>query len=148
MWANLGDNWEKDQRCVVISNGIDVPTVDFATSRGEARLSLGVIDADELVVNVGRPGAAKNRPGVLKIFAGTASVKAQRSAHAHCRTEPDELLALNALAHELDVGDFVQFTGATNRIFDYLLASTWCSNHRREGLPGVILEACAVGTPA
>lgn len=139
-------DWQQDERVRLIVNGIDLDNV----SRGrdfDVRQRLGLKPDTPIVMHVGRPSPEKNRPRVVAVF--------------------DSLLDLLPNAHLVLVGgaggdadqmsraieasqrpDRVHEVGRQRNVMALMgQAETVLNTSLREGLPGVILEALAVGTP-
>ncbi|CAM3775365.1 glycosyltransferase [Aeromicrobium ponti] len=146
----FGHNWEKDSRFRVIYNGID--TTNFSThtidDSNELRRRYNISDNTKLITHVGRFVEAKNHIKILTVF------------KKFLEYEPNTLLMLvgkgsneiegkcKRMAKELKIDDKIIFVGVSDDIPNILLSSDllifpsiW------EGLPGVVLEACAAKLP-
>lgn len=141
----------RDPRCRVIYGGIRAERFTMASlarMRRDARAELR-IDGDALVVaHVGRFDPAKNHQRVIDIFAVIAS----RNAAAHlliigggdATIERD----VRAKVEELGLDERVTFTGVQSNVVPLVAgADVLLFPSKREGLPGAVLEALAVGTP-
>lgn len=150
--GSMDEAWARyrsiDGRCRVIHNGLDLQPFSGGESgvsvRDEFSLDAGV----RLCVHVGRFVPAKNHARVVALFAAIAAGDpgahlllvgaGGTEAEARCRERVAEL----GLDHR------VTFVGVRNdvprllRAADLLLLPSL-----REGLPGVVLEACAAGAP-
>jgi len=142
-----GPHWQSDPRCEVIYDGLEPAPFEAETDGEAVRREFGLPADGPLCVHVGRMARPKNHPRLLSIFAELS------------RRRPDAALLLvgrggNGIERELrrrvdalGVADRVVFCGQRGdvprliRSADVLLLpSLW------EGLPGVVLEACAAGT--
>lgn len=134
--------WHRDRRCQVVPNGFDTSVLRKLAEIGKSERAE---TAEFVVVNVGRPDPVKNRGRALRIWTALQE-----------RTSSSLLLvgALNAadLAAAQDkstrAGARIEMTGDTDRVAFYLgAADVLLMTSTREGLPGVVLEALAVGLP-
>lgn len=98
-----------------------------------------------VILGVGRLTKQKNFPTLIKAF---AIAQKNCSARLMILGEGEERLQLEALVKELGLEDKVSLLGFVNNPFAYMaqanlfvLSSAW------EGLPTVLIEAMAVGTP-
>lgn len=137
-----------DERCQVIYNGLD--TAPFAcpcqpvSLREELRLS----STARIVINVGKFSEEKNLAKVISVF------------HALSASEPEAVLVIvgkggndledeiRARVDRLGLNDRVRYLGVRSDVPQLMLQSdVLLFPSLREGLPGVVLEACAAGTP-
>ena len=148
MRQKLIDNGASPERVYVVPNGIDVAAVspDLRRTRRELRQSLGISDGDFLWLAVGRFEEPKDYPNLITAM----SHLARRMPHArlaiagHGPLEPQVRESVSAL--QLDsVVRFLGFRGDAPALMAAadatVLASAW------EGLPNVVIESLAVGTP-
>lgn len=135
-------DWRDDSRCQVIPNGFDAKQL-----RASANTS-GVTKKDQLVVvNVGRADPVKNRGRALAIWAKVA-VKQESTLYIVGALNARDSLAAKAVADSMRDGSKLVSVGDTRAVAKYIgEADVLLSTSTREGLPGVILEALAVGTP-
>jgi len=98
-----------------------------------------------VIVAFGRLTAAKDYPTLLKAF---ARVRKEQPAHLVIIGEGEQRLALEEMIQELGIGQDVHLPGYAQNPFAYLkraavfvLSSAW------EGLPSVLIEALACGSP-
>ena len=112
--------------------------------RGQARASASTV----LAVHIGRSLAEKNRPRALGVLAaGRNDGTDLRLAYVGAMTA-DEQASLTALATKLGIGEHVSFLGQRDDVPDVLRAADLTLvTSTREGLPGVVLESFAAGTP-
>jgi len=140
--------WEKDPRCAVIHNGLDVAPFQTPADPVGVRRQFGWPAGCRLVIHVGRMHPAKNLPRLIEIAGDMMRLD-----------ESLRLLLAGAESHELKnrllerlgnlgLQDRVAFAGTRADVSCLMKAadlmlfpSLW------EGLPGTILEACAAGLP-
>ena len=132
----------------VIPNGIDLARLPaFSLDRHTARVAAGLDPHRRLVAQVGRLAPQKDYPTFL------------RAARMIAGELPDvdfllvgegrERAKLEALAHQLDVGSRVRFTGLRHDVPALLAAVDVLSlTSTFEGFPNVLLEAMSMGAVA
>jgi glycosyltransferase involved in cell wall biosynthesis len=140
--------WRDDPRCAVILNGIDTGRYATTLENGSQGLSLpSSVSRDTTVVAfVGHLSEEKRVDVALRAFAGWH----RRDAHllvvgdgTEARTE-----AARQSIRELDIVDRVSLLGVRSDVPEILCrADVLLLTSSSEGLPGVVLEALAVGTP-
>ncbi len=152
--ATWGPDWQSDQRCRVVYDGIDAARYEGEFDDREVRREFGVPDDVPLFVHVGRFTEAKNHVRLVSIFREILRQRPDARLLLIGRTvagnADDTILGrVRRRVAELGIGDRVVFTGERTdvprlmRAADLLLfPSLW------EGLGDVVLEACAAGTPA
>ena len=144
--------WYRDPRCHVLHNGLDLTPFSALADREAAartvRQELGLAPESRLIIHVGRPAKQKNHERVVDLFSLLRSrlPEARLLLVGGPRSELEARLGPRLAARKL--GDEVIFTGTRVdvprllRAADLLLfPSLW------EGIPGVVLEACAAGIP-
>lgn len=98
-----------------------------------------------VVLSVGRLTAAKDHATLIRAF---ALVRRERVARLVILGEGNERRHLEALAGELGLGDDVALPGFVENPYTYMRrARVFVLSSRWEGLPTVLVEALAVGTP-
>ncbi|MEV0005020.1 glycosyltransferase [Micromonospora sp. NPDC050980] len=140
-------DWTSDPRCRVVPNGLDVDRLD-RPSGFDLRAAVGAA-ADEIVcLHVGRPSPAKRRWLLPRIVAALRTVGVDGHAALVGLRQADDEERVRAEARAVGVAGRVHLlgprddVGAVMRQADVVLLPS-----AREGLPGVVLEALAVGTP-
>jgi len=142
-----GPDWEEEPRCRVIYNGIDLHKFkESAVDRDGVRSELGISRDSKLVIYVARFIWEKAHD--LLLDSVEQVVSSDSSIHFL-------LVGGGALQEEtqvksqaLNITDNVHFTGTRNDVPRLLKASDcFVLPSRREGLPGVVLEAIAVNLP-
>ena len=146
MASALGNTWTQDPRCRVIPNGVDIETLRLATPYPKAEL--GLSQHQRIVLVVGRDNPAKNRGGALSIFAVLAA-KTPDAMLLFVGADRSETRAdLEAVAKGQDLADRVRFLGQRDDLPRLLAtADLVLAPSIREGSPGAILEAAALGVP-
>jgi glycosyltransferase involved in cell wall biosynthesis len=140
-------SWRTDARCHVIYNGLDPERLAPSRARAVVRSELG-LDDSPVFLHVGRARKPKNHARLLSIFGemvradpavrlllvggGTAEADGEVAGRIRALGLDRQVLALG---ERDDVPDLLNAADAM------LLPSLW------EGLPGVVLEACAAGLP-
>lgn len=138
----------------VVPNGVDLQLLN-PRRRADVRSLLTVEPSSPFIVHVGRADIpTKNRHGAVRYFAAhrraggsgvLAFVGRDGSSAEEARANRSQLLALS---HQLGVGDAVVFLGERHDVADLLRsADLLLFTSTLEGLPGVIMEARAMGVP-
>lgn len=143
------EDWRRDDRCRVIYNGVELEPSGVAIAALRRAEETSEPDEDEIVIaHVARPVPLKNRSRAVEVLAALRARSVPARLRIVGRQEDTETAELTALAERLGVADHVEFTGEVREI-PRLLAG--CSlllvTSLHEGLPTVVLEALAVGTP-
>jgi len=123
----------------VLRNSVDIERVRrLAVQAGQPRTS-------PYIVSVARLTAQKDQRTLLRAYA----VSTLRRSHRLVMVgDGEDRPALTALAHELQIEDRVEFTGALANPYPVLAgASLHVLSSRWEGYPNVLLEALALGVP-
>lgn len=127
----------------VVFNGVDTSVFrSDCEKRGYLRQLAGVIEADKIILAVGRLAKAKDYPNLLNAFAGLSNT------HDNLKLwivgDGDERLALTELVEKLNLTGKVVFWGVRNDVAAfynaadiYVLSSAW------EGFGLVVAEAMA-----
>ncbi|MFY1691537.1 glycosyltransferase family 4 protein [Plantactinospora sp. WMMB782] len=139
-------SWESDPRCRVVPNGIDLGRL---ARRGDfdLRAELGAAPGEVICLHVGRPAPEKRRWIVPQALAALAATGCPcRAVLVGARDADDEARVLGA-AEAGGVAGLVHLLGAREDVGDLMRqADVVVLPSDREGLPGVVLEALAVGT--
>lgn len=102
-------------------------------------------DQPPVILSVGRLTAPKDYPTLLKAF---AQLRKQRAARLVILGEGEERESLEQLANELGIQDDVALPGFIDNPYAYMRAAAlFVLSSRWEGLPTVLIEALACGTP-
>lgn len=142
--------WKRDARCKIVYNGLDLSTSAFAAPPDPigVRREFKLPSDCPLFIHVGRISPEKNHKKLIIIF--SKILEHQPSAYLLLvgQGEKKVLQSAKRLIADLNVTDRVIFAGLRSDVPRLLGAadllifpSLW------EGLPGVVLESCAVGTP-
>ena len=140
--ARLGAIGVDPARTRVIPNGVDLESFR-PTDRGEARRSLGLEDRNWLL-SAGQLVASKGHDAVIRALAELPGWGLMVAG------EGPQLGALRSLALHAGVGERVRFLGAVapERMPTlYSAADCLVLASQREGMPNVLLESLACGTP-
>jgi glycosyltransferase involved in cell wall biosynthesis len=138
-------DWKSDLRCAVIPNGVDAAELrERAAENASARPAW---DESLVVINVGRAEPAKNRGRAIEIWRDLAS-KTPSTLYLVGSLDPrDNDLAL-AVSASMSGSSRLVVVGESFLVPEILgRAHVLITTSMREGLPGVVLEALAVGVP-
>jgi glycosyltransferase involved in cell wall biosynthesis len=103
-------------------------------------------DTHDVVLGVGRLEPEKNFGGLLRAFERLHSDRPE--TRLVVLGEGSRSAALEHLATELEIADVVAFPGFVENPYKFMdAASVVALSSRREGLPTVLIEALACGTP-
>ncbi|MCK9897252.1 glycosyltransferase [Frankia sp. AgB32] len=143
------ENWRLDERCRVVYNGVELePSGVAIAARRRAEESADHDEDTITIAHIGRPDPLKNRGRAIEVLAALRSRSVPARLRVVGRQDAAETAELTALADQLGVTAYVEFTGEVREIPRLL---TGCSlllvTSRHEGMPTVVLEALSVGTP-
>ena len=143
-----GQSWRQDPRCRVVYNGLDPQRFAAPSDRQSVLQEFRLPQDAYLCIHVGRLSAAKNHDRLVRIFAALALRRPEARLLLIGWGEKRIEDALARRIEELGIGHLVCRCGERSDVPRLLKAadvlvfpSLW------EGLPGVVLEACAAGTP-
>lgn len=135
-------------RARVLPNGLDAATL---RTRAERSLSARQRTEERLVVaNVARLDKAKNRVRAIRIWAEIAKQKAStlKLIGPIAAADAEYARTVSARPEVLATGSCVEYVGESELVPEHLGDSdVLLMTSMREGLPGVVLEALATGTP-
>ncbi|WP_370455328.1 glycosyltransferase [Diaminobutyricimonas sp. LJ205] len=136
--------WRSDPRCRVIPNGIDAGEIREKGAKGSSLVRRD--DALIRVANVGRVDPDKNRARAVRIWAALAR-EHPASMDLVGDINEDVRATIHEVANEV-VGPYLRVVGDSSDVPSYLYAAdVLLVTSVREGLPGVVLESLACGTP-
>lgn len=136
-------NWQNDKRCRVIPNGYDAASLRRRAASEPATASSHVLQ----LVNVARPLPEKNRRRAIEIWLEASAIFSVDLILVGEVSDEERQLCEDA-ARKAPSASQLSLIGFTSKAVeeigrgDVLLVTSW-----REGLPGVILEALALGVP-
>lgn len=135
----------EDGKIVVVYNPI-VPHDTIEKSRAPIPEHLNnIINGDPLVISVGRLSQPKNHILLISAF---SKVLDARRAKLIIVGEGEDRKKLEALIDQLKLNNHVLLTGFMDNPYPYMYhASVFVMSSLREGLPTVLVEAMACGTP-
>jgi len=134
-----------DKMLAVLHNGLELPNNTEAVSRTE----MGLPEGRKLVGFVGRIARGKGVGRFLEI-ARQVSLQVPEKYHFVVIGDGEALSRHQAWSHEQGLDPHVSFLGERNdihRCYASLDCLVFCSDPGVEGMPGVVLEACAHGLP-
>ena len=142
------EEWREDPRCRVVYNGLDPQPYEMPSDRKGVLAEFSLPPDTFLCIHVGRMVAAKNQVRLVEMFAAVAKQRKDACLLMVGWGEKTVENAVRSRVNELGIADRVRFCGMRKDVPRLLMASDvlvlpslW------EGLPGVILEACAAGVP-
>jgi glycosyltransferase involved in cell wall biosynthesis len=148
MRSAWGEQWHADPRCQVIYNGLDLSKFNGPLQPDRVRREFGLPDNCKLIIHIGRMVPQKNHERVISIFNEIASRHSNVCLLLVGRRENGVENRLRDMIARFDLVEKVAFAGERNDVPRLLRSSDmmvfpslW------EGLPGAVLESCAVGTP-
>jgi glycosyltransferase involved in cell wall biosynthesis len=145
VWTNFKP---EDGRCQVVYSGVDIRPYEDRSKRESAREALGIAGECTVFIHVGRFNEAKNHERLIDIFSKVRESLPTSVLLMVGGGPVDRESALRAKVHELRMSDCVQFLGLRDDVPTLLMAAdAMIFPSRWEGLPGVVLEACAAGLP-
>lgn len=136
-------NWQDDKRCRVIPNGYDATSLRRRTASNPTGASSDVLQ----LVNVARPLPEKNRRRAVEIWLEASVTFPVKLSLVGDVSDVERQICEDA-ARNAPVSSHLSLLGFTSKAVeevsrgDVLLVTS-----SREGLPGVILEALALGVP-
>src|ERR1039458_2575131 len=148
MDAMWGPRWRTEPRCHVIYGGVECSADLAPRDRTGVLHEFGLPEASAVVIHVGRMGPVKNHERVLSIFEHLLLCDKHYVLLFVGKQDALVLAHLKKRSASLGVSQRVVFAGIRTDVPRLLAAadvmifpSLW------EGLPGVVLEAVAAGTP-
>jgi glycosyltransferase involved in cell wall biosynthesis len=141
-------DWQRDPRCRIIYNGIDLDCFQNLGDPVITRQEFEIDTKTELYIHVGRFSEAKNHERLLSIFAEIVKQREKSTLLLVGRGGNEIEICLRKRIIDCGLENHVVFAGLRNDVPRLLhaadlmlLPSLW------EGLPGVVLEAAAAGLP-
>ncbi|MCA9416665.1 MAG: glycosyltransferase [Candidatus Omnitrophica bacterium] len=136
----------EEKRIEVIENGIDLDRLMPARSKAEVRKKNGTPLEDFLVLFVGRLDKVKRADFLLESFSFAIKERPNMSLWMVGEGPMKEELA--NLAANLEIDEKVHFLGTRSDVGDlYHAADLFALCSETEGLPNVVVESMACGTP-
>ena len=140
--------WRTDPRCRVIANGLDVRSLPAVDDRRAIRDELGIARDVRVICHVGRPDVVKNRRRAVELACHPAVARAAAVLVVVGPLEDGEAQRWRARAREQGHEEAVRFLDTRTDVLRVLnAADLTLVTSTQEGLPGVVLESLAVGTP-
>jgi glycosyltransferase involved in cell wall biosynthesis len=140
--------WRADPRCRVIYDALDPARFEEPVDRVRVRADLGIPSAAQIFLHVGNEVPEKNHRRLLAIFAELRRI-VPSSWLVLVGAGTDHPAGATACGlYELGMRDRAVALGVRDDVPRLLKASdALLLPSMREGLPGVVLEACAAGVP-
>lgn len=131
-------------RIQVIPNPVITPDV-FQKDQETIGHPWFAVDQPPVILGVGRLNKQKDFPTLIQAF---AQVRQQRSVRLVILGEGEERTELEALVHQLGLSNDVDLVGFVSNPYAYMArSSVFVLSSLFEGLPSVLIEALAMGTP-
>lgn len=151
-FASMSNAWTRfmgeDRRCEVIYNGIGFHSGPPNLITSSVRDELGLGADIKLVLNVGKFSPEKNLEKVIAVFCELANLDCQAALVLVGPGDNALEAVMKDLVERLSLTARVRFLGVRTDVQRLMLQSdVMLFPSLREGLPGVVLEACAAGTP-
>lgn len=148
MARSWSPQWKADPRCRVIFDGIDPDLFRIASTRDEVAYEFGLEQRAPLFIHVGNFRRPKNHLRLVSIFHQLLADQPHAKLLLVGRDSDGTAEALKSKVAEVGITNSVIFAGSRSDVVRLMRAadamifpSLW------EGLPGVVLEACAAGVP-
>jgi glycosyltransferase involved in cell wall biosynthesis len=145
-----GEDWRGDSRCRAIYYGSEVADLENRSDRSGVREELRVPADAVMFLHLGRcsPDGQKNHQRLLSIFAEICKVMPAARLVLAGRGTDDAGGAIACRICELGLQDRIRTLGVRNDVARLLAAAdALLLPSLFEGLPNVVLEACAAGVP-
>lgn len=138
----------RSQRAHFLPSGLVTPTLPSDALMQEIRREAGVEEGELLLVHVGRGGPVKNRARAIEILGAARAADVRARLVMVGRYETDERRSLENLATSVGAVGRITFAGQLSSVEAHLAAADLLLvTSLREGMPGVVLESVALGTP-
>ncbi|GAB2962767.1 glycosyltransferase family 4 protein [Micromonospora polyrhachis] len=139
--------WQSDPRCRVVPNGLDLDRL-HRDSGADLRRQIGAAPQEVVCLHVGRPAPEKRRwmlpPMIAELRASGVAARAVLVGPY----DGDDDAQLREAARINRVEDRIHLLGSRDDVGTLMSqADVVVLPSDREGLPGVVLEAAALGTP-
>lgn len=148
MEACWGRHHHLDSRCRVIYNGVNVNFLERDGGTVSVREEFNISKKGHLYIHVGRFSPAKNHLRLISIFRETLRIDNSGCLLLVGEGDSEIEMQVREKISGLGITQSVRFAGLRSDVPRLMKAadamifpSLW------EGLPGAVLEACAVGTP-
>ncbi|BBM81687.1 glycosyltransferase [Candidatus Uabimicrobium amorphum] len=141
--------WSKyrDDRCKVIYNGIDL-TLAHQANNTDIRQQFAIPEKDYLITHIGSMVPVKNHEMIVRVFYEIQLQKPNAYLLLIGRRNEGIEHRIIELCKDLKIHEKVIIAGVHQNIFPFLQTSDlFLFPSFFEGLPGAVLEACAVSLP-
>jgi len=141
-------DWRMDPRCKVLYNGVDTQRFARLPSRAEVRRQLGLSPGGPYLVHVGSMQPAKNQLMLLSVFKSYLALAPTAKLLIVGRGSGAYGTAVHQAVKRLGLSENVLLLGERRDVERWLRAAdAMVFPSTREGLPTVVTEAVAAGTP-
>ena len=143
---SIWDQKEQDERFFVIYNGFcdNFPTRDTTY----VKRTFAICDTSQCIIHVGNFRKEKNHERLLRIFCQIKRKNDNVKLLLVGRKDKRIFYKIKNIVDENNLGEHVIVTGARNDVLQLLGGSDLLLfPSSREGLPGVVIESCAMSTP-
>lgn len=145
-----GTDWRADRKCSVVYDALDLTKFEIPVDRDRVRASLGIAPSSPMFIHVGREAAddQKNHRRLLQMFAAIVARQPQARLVLAGGGTDDPAGRTRTAVRELGLEAQVLPLGVRQDVPALMSAAdAMLLPSRFEGLPGVVLEACATGLP-
>ncbi|WP_159079250.1 MULTISPECIES: glycosyltransferase [unclassified Plantactinospora] len=133
-----------DRRYRVLYNSVDVARLAGA-DRAAARRRWGIAPETPVLLHLGRAAEAKNRPYLVELLRAARRIRPDSTL---LLAGPGGVVDLTSVYPEFPEEPGIVLAGEVDEVTEVLAAAdVFVLPSRREGLPGVVLEALALGLP-
>jgi len=141
-------DWQSDPRCRVVYSGLDLSGFPESRDPQGVREEFRLPPDCRLLIHVGRMSEAKNHPRLVAVFADLSRLDPSARLLLVGRDANEIGRRVRTQVTEAGLAGRVAFAGERDDVPRLLAAADlMLFPSVREGLPGAVLESCAVGTP-
>ncbi len=147
MAGSWGNDWQRDPRCQVIHNGLDLTPFEATVDIPSVRREFGIEPDVPLYIHVGRMMPPKNHVRLISIFREVLQRQPRAKLLLVGRGGTPIERDVRRQVAQSQIEGHVIFCGERNDVPRLLQAAdVMLFPSRWEGLPGAVLEASAAGT--
>lgn len=137
-----------DERCNVVYTGIDPAPFEMEIDSASVKREFAFPESSRVCIHVGNFNVDKNHRRLIQIFAGLLGIDDESYLLLVGRGGTPPETESKRIVENLGLSERVAFAGSRSDVPRLLKSADVMINPSlREGLPGVVLESCAAGTP-